>query len=706
MILVPPALSQKGALLLLEPQTLRADGHDAATALVGLTAAGDLVVHTAGGIFSSARTDVIPRSSLVVTLSADEVGVSGGNVRSLAIRAHAESLARAKFTAISAGQEPGADLPPAWTTGVLTEAFELTLDPNDPRAAPRARALGGARATAIALTGPDALRIDATSEVVDLPLSSLRAVEAVPGDPNGVVVHAPRLLADGRVRVGFKLRSLPTPPLAVSKKAPLGLVLAQAQGHLEGRPTVGRLLLRLDDALELLDERGLTVGSIATPTEARWRAEDDVLLVRGVGESMVANVRADHAAWLMRGVPENAAPLFLIERGPAPAGAGEVRVDGGKLVITTSSEGTLDLATLDPSELRATPTSSSAVRIEVGGTALTGPPKTTGPLREAIAGVIGRAVLAESDIADLYRRWHTLRTERWLWLVYGPIFVTAHQLEQAGRLPREPGEDDETLARRRLVAETFIVADQARALRVRLGTSAVALPYALLEEEARFLKAFAPTQVDAALARVRPGLIAGLRGQIRQAQSNLSVAQVDLERAVGRLEPVHFPELRGQPPGMFNASMLGRVGLGAAVMLLNPISGTIQIASALAGTVTDRLSKDGTSRVLVDRFGPMCRSSWDLLVDVAAVSAAEARVWFDGVWADLAHRDRALHEALPEAERGRLKEAVTADIGRLQAWRHKPVPIEGLTIADIVASMMAAIDEGPKPLLAQLVDTE
>jgi len=135
-------------------------------------------------------------------------------------------------------------------------------------------------------------------------------------------------------------------------------------------------------------------------------------------------------------------------------------------------------------------------------------------------------------------------------------------------------------------------------------------------------------------------------------------------------------------------------------MLLNPISGTIQIASALAGKLTDSIGKDATSKALLERFGPQCKSSWDLLVDVSAVAALETRAWLRHLWADLAERDRAL---LGERDGEALRAALLERITELRVQRQRPVSIEGQTIADIMAFVDRTMEEGPYPLIEYLV---
>jgi hypothetical protein len=692
---VPEPLRSRQVVLCLEPAALEAPGHDVGSTMIGLTVAGDVVLHIAGGLFSSGRTDVIPAASLTVTAAGDSVTIGGGALKSARFDLHRQSTARRVLDAVASKTAPKLELD-GWTPIGTVEAVELTVDSADPRQPAKTRAIGRPRSTPWLWRGPQgALMVDDPHEVVVISPSELKGIEKADTDPNAVVVHCVRALGARGLLAGVRIRAV-KPPLEPTVAGPIAIAQAAVRGHLEGQPIAGRVLVRTERDLEVYEAGGKLVGAIAV-REARWRADGDTLLVRGPGEQFAVSIAEELGRWLMRGVTEHAVPLFEVLAGPVPAGAAEVRVEGSGLIVTTASEATLDLGAIDEPSVRAeTVDGHTVLRI---GDALTlrGTARAVAELRTRIAPALGRRGLDDADIPALYRRYHELRTERWLWLVFGPVFVTAKRLDAAGRLPREDGEDDEHLARRRVVAETLIVAEQVRAIRLRFGAASAALPYALLEEEAAWVAAVDRDAGPSAIARVRPRIVTGFRGQVRNATQQLAFAQMDIERAVSRLEPVHYPELRGQPPALFGASTLGKIGLGAAVMLLNPISGGVQIMSALAGTMTDRLAKDGTARVLLDRFGPFCKTSWDLLVDVTAIAAAETRAWLRALWTDLALRDKELADARPDGQ-DRVRAALLDRITALQRERQRAVEIEGLTIADIMNDVEQAMLEGPGQL--------
>lgn len=693
MYVVPEALRSRGAIVLVEPSALDAVGYDANSAFVGVAATGDIVLHVAGGLFSSGRTDVVPAAALKVGAEGVYTTVSGGVIRLARFELDKRSTVARILDAVAHGVAPVV-AQDGWTAVDTVEASELAVDPVDPRQAPKVRIIGRQRSTAWLWRGSDgALIVDDPHEVVVLDAADIRAIERAGNDPLAAVIHAIRPLRTGGLLAGIRIRAA-KPVLEPRGTPPLAVAQASVRGHLEGQAIAGRVMVRTEADIEVFEAGGAAVGAIAAK-DARWRADGDTLLVRGPGEQFAVTIAEDLSRWLMRGIPEHPVPLYEILSGPVPAGAGELRLVDGRLVVHTASEATIDLGAIDEPAVRAETTASHTTLTIGEALSLRGTAKAVADLRALIGPALGRQRLDGADVPELYRRYHELRTERWLWLVFGPIFVTARQLEAAGRLPRELDEDDEHLSRRRVVAETLIVAEQLRAFRLRFGAAAAALPYAMLDEEAAWLTALGSDTAE--LGRHRPRIVNGLRQQIRVAAAQLSFAQLDIERAVARLEPVHYPELRGQPPTMFGTSLLGKIGIGTAVMLLNPISGAVQIMSAVAGTVTDRLSKDSTSRVLLDRFGPYCRTSWDLLVDVTGLTAAETRAWLHALWTDLALRDKQLIDAAPERS-DRVRAALVARIGELQRDRQRPVEIEGETIADVMTKLNAAMEAGADKL--------
>ncbi len=689
---VPPALHDKVSLLA-QPEAIEAAGFDASS-LVGLTPQAQLLIYKKGGFLSSDRQITVALGDLTMAEEWGEVVLRGDALPRLAFKLDPDSIFKRVLAQVSAGEEPTWGVETGWQAVSLVTAEALKADPADARKPPGHSLIGKPRSTSLLCQRADGgLRVDDPHEVIEIPPEEIRAVEV---DGINAVIHVVRPLLSGEVLVGIHL-ILPTAgALEPRGEVPRAVVAASVRGHLEGEPVTAAAIVRSGSQLEFLGVGGQAVGAMGA-AELCWRGEQGMLLIRGQGESAVLPLPDEQAAWLMEGLPSSEEPLFEVIKGPVDPGAGLARVQDGLLHLATSSEAQVELGSLDHKTLRAESDPHGIVLHITPEIVLRGPDGAIDALRQAVGAEMGKESLAGLDLAELYRQWHDLRTDWWLWLVFGPIFVTQVMLEQASNLPPEEDEDEERLERRRLLSETLIAAEQVRSLRLRMGAAAVALPYALVDEEGDWLEAFAGEQAASALAKRRFRMIEGFRMQVRSVGAHMAFAQGDLERAVARLDPIHHPEMRGQ-----QSNMLGRLGLGAATMLLSPISGTIQIFSAVAGKLTDQVGKDATARVYLDRFGPQCKSSWNLLVEVSAVAALEQRAWLRRLWADLAAADRALVEDLPEDVQEVMRRELAARIAALQARQQQPVSVEGAAIADIMAHVQAILDEGPHPLISYL----
>ncbi len=465
---------------------------------------------------------------------------------------------------------------------------------------------------------------------------------------------------------------------------PVAATVTDASG---AREVEAALVVRAGHRLLLFDEDAAPVGVVDLAAGCAWAWHGRLLLL-GPGVSLVGEVAEDRARWLMDGRPPDPTLLDGGSAGPLRAA-----VEGEDLVVRGAWERRLSLSELDPGTVVAEAGGESMV-LTVAGVRLAGATATLAALRERVLAAGGAGALQQTSLAELYRTWHRLRTERWLWWVYGPVFLTDRLLVDAGRLEREPGEPPERHVRRRVITETLIVASQVRTVRLRVGAAPAALPYALLQEEAEWLDEITAGAGAEALVRARSELLADVRHHLRNVLAHTTFALADVERAVARLEPVHHPELRGGAP-----SVWGRVGLGTAMLLLSPLSGVITIGHAVVGRFTDDLAKDAGATALVDRFGPECRASWSLLVEVAALSSLETWNHLQPMWQRFAARDRALAGGSEE----RVREALARRIRELRAER--AVPLEGLngqTVGDVCDAMAGWRTRGPKDLVDRL----
>ncbi|MCB9687410.1 MAG: hypothetical protein H6738_03890 [Alphaproteobacteria bacterium] len=677
---IPGPIRARGGVQLVEPDRLRGRNLEPG-AEVALTADGRLLIRMAGGFLTQARLVEIARAELTVTRQESGFVLAGGLVTELVIGAAPGS----SMYAVLAWMAEGGDPSEAWGPGPgfrqvgVVHAVRLSLDPSDARKPHRGQVLGRARSTTLLWTN------DAGDVVLDDPHDPVRLsaseVLAVSRPEGGAVLHLLRPESEGWV-TGVRLHGELE---LVARGVPPGPILpASVAGTAARRGVSAALLVRYGEAVALLGADGEEQARIEG---FRW-AVLDRLLVAGDGVALTGDVPADRAAWVLGGEPDPT----LLDGGPD--GPVRAEVEGEQLVVRGLRERRVLLSAIDPERVRVEH-DAGRMTLEVGGVWLRGAPGALAGLRERIVGGGGGAALEQASLAELYRTWHQLRTERWLWWIYGPVVLTDHQLERAGDLPREPNEEEERWVRRRVITETLIVASQVRSVRLRMGAAPPALPYALIEEEAAWLDELTGGKGAGALLASRSELLDGFRMHLRATLGHLGFALADVERAVARLEPVHHPELRGGTP-----SVWGRVGLGAAMMLLSPISGAITIGHAVVSRFTDDLAKDGGATVLVDRFGPECRTSWALLLDVSALAMVETHNHLSQLWRKLAARDRAL---LGE---GNEEQARPALIRRIQALRaERAVVLEGLdgeTVGDVSRRMGNAMRAGPRQLVERL----
>lgn len=678
---VPPALRQKGVVAMLHPDRLRGKNGVEGSTEVGCTATGGLVLRISGGLLGTARIVEVAAGDLEVDdHEADGLLIRGGIVVELVIRADPASAVHTVLTARRRGTPARWGPGPEWREVGTGQVSAMTLDPQDPRKPPKLVPVGKPRASvSVWRTADGATRIDGQSRVVELAADRVRAVSS--GGPKGTyVLHALQPGPDGWV-TGFRAAlgdvewlTTGTPPDAQAA----GLI-ACTLGDADAEAAFA---IRAGGVLHLFDADGDPVGRIPlTTAQFAWR---DRLLIVGPEVRLVGSVDEPVGRWLVSGTSED--PDLVEVLSGAPAGAARLLVANGQLRLDGSPAFDRSIADLDPGDVGVSP-DGTVSRLRIGDLVVRGSPSTVAHLRELALANTGRDVLARADLDELFALWHAGRTDRWLWLLFGAVFVTDLLLDEARRVPAEPGEDTDHHQRRRIVAETLIVAEQARAVRLRLGAAPVALPYALVDEEVEWLAAIGGSLED----DDRTDLVDRLRSQLRTSFGHLGFALADVERAVTKLDSVHHPELSGG-----NAGVWGRVGLGAAMMLLNPVSGTMTIASAVVGRVTDYVTKDGTARQLVDRFGPQCRTSWDLLVDVTAIAAAETGSWLTGLWREHAERDRATGG----------ESAKAALIARILADRAgRAVPLDGpsaTTVGDVIDRIRARSVTGPRELIERM----
>jgi len=690
MTVTPATLAQRGALAIAKPSHLEAPGLQLASTMAAVDGEGRLLLFQASDASSNSKVAELPLDKASLSVEGGVVEVRGGSIRRLRFELDQDST----FFRLLTGAAPLE----GWHTLGLVDAVVLTLNPNDPRQPPRGRRLGQGRLTTLMLGHRDgSLRLDNPHEVLEIPAQEARGVEAVARDPLAAVIRLVRPGAEpAEPLVGVRLRPVPPGVLEDRTEVPARLVAATVTGRVGARAVRGAFLVRSSDGLEVLDHEGVTLGHMEL-AELGWSAYRSALLFRGGSLTASADLPEELARWLLADLPESPAPLLDCVIGGERLGAGEVWVLGDSLCVHTVTPRVLDLSRLVANDL-ALESGPLGYRLRVGSDlVLEGPRSTLTEIRRAVAGPLGRARLESQSLAHIYGLYHRLRTERWLGLALGPIVLTERLLQEASALPPEQDEDPERLERRRIVAETLIVAEQLRSVRLHLGTATVALPFGLLDEEGAWLDDLVGEAEGAIwLDKARRRVLGVLRTQVRQVSMDVAFALADAERAVSRMEPVHHP-----PDEANVTSMLGRTGLDAATMLISPVSATLTIASTEAGKVTDRVSEDVRSRELVDRWGPLCRSSWRLLVDVTAASAVETHGALSRLWADLAARDQALIDA-GTAKPKRLLEVLLDRIQALRQQRLEPIAIDGETEADLAAFLAERMDQGPRELVRSL----
>lgn len=687
----PASLRRRGAVQMVHPIVLKGSGLDR-SAEVGITEQGGLVVRIPGGLFGTTRMLDVAREQLEVSADGDRFELSGGGIATLALQAVPGSSLRAVLDAVAGGEDPTAAWGPGpgWTLLGHVHPVRLEL-PDAPPKPCLGRAIGRSRSTPLLWRDEEGgLLVDDPDEPFRLAASVIRAVTAS-ADRKDWTFHALLPGGDGWC-AGLRIKATEPLELEITHTEVPRAARAVLAGHISGAALEGCAVWVDAEAVVLVGADGAEVGRV--PREGLRHNHVQRWLLWGPGASLVGDVPRAHASWLL---PPALDPGVVEVCGGPAAGAAIAELTADELVVHGSSELRKDLHGVDPDEVSCRD-AGEGLHLEIEELVLQGGREALSALREGVLARGGRTTLQDSEIADLYRTWHELRIDRWLWWIYGPVFLTDQMLNRAHDLPPEPGEEPERHLRRKIITETLLVAEQVRAVRLRVGAAPAALPYALVDEEADWLDALTGGRGAAALQDVRTELLDGFRLHLRGATSILGFALADVERSVARLEPVHHPELRGGQP-----SVWGRVGLGAAMMLLSPISGTITIAHAVVGKVTDRVSKDQGSQVLVDRFGPQCRASWSLLVDVAAIAALETRAHLQRLLARLVARDRRLHDALPAAEQHRVREQLIASIQELRAMR--AVPLEGLggqAVGDVIGAMHRAIEVGPVELVERL----
>jgi hypothetical protein len=576
----------------------------------------------------------------------------------------------------------------------LEDAALLLLDPdNGPL---EDRALCDRRGTPLLYQHEDgSIRVDTPHAVVDVSASELFGVS-----DEGTDVRVSFLRAGDSPRrpiVGLRLT-----PQTRGAIAPRGAPIRTfVSGAIEGTGPSGDFRA----STVYRDTRGIVVldgdaRELAVLEAPRWTIDGDRLLLKSAGHELTLRAGETALRSLVAGLGHDEAKLVEIETAPVAAGAGLVSLEGDRLVIETSARAELALGRMDPTRLRST-VDEDRVRLHIGDElVIASHAERIEELRRTIAARMGGDLLAELPLEPLLRRYHQLRTDRWLWLLFGPIFLTDRMLDTAENLPREPGEEEDHWHTRRLVAQVFTVAEQIRAVRLRLGAASAVLPYAMLDEEAVWLEKVAgPERAKIEVQALRPKMIGGLRGQVRQATLSMTFALIDVERAATRLEPVTHPQDQS------GTHVWGRVGLGAAMLLLSPISGAITLAGAATSKLTDHIAKNAQEKYLVERFGPECRGTWELLVNITGLAAVEMQSYLHLVWADVGRRDREMITA-GVCDEERYRAIVLERVRELSTLQQTALPVQGLAIADLCAAMKERMIAGPTALVRGLSDTE
>jgi hypothetical protein len=659
---------------MLQPDRLRGRGGIDAATEVGCTVSGGLVLRTSGGLLASSRLVEIDAKELTVELQADGLVVSGGPIAELVVRTDVASSVHRVLTARARG-EPASFAPRdrAWVELGTGQVTALTLDPTDPRKAPRTTLVGRPRSTMTVWRCPDGwLRLDSAHYVHDLAPERVFAVTALQGKGTFQVhtFEPPLTEADGWL-IGYRLA------LGDAQLEPVG---TPAEGHaparflgtVAGQAIDAVLAVRAAGVLHLVDATGRTAASVPLPSTEY--AYTDRLLLVGAQFELVGVLPETVARWLVRGAVEDESLVELI----LPSGGQRpVRVVVADGALRLDGAAVMEVANIEPSTVSATQ-DGSVWKLAVGELTVRGSHRTVARLREQVLASSGRVALARTEWAELYATWHELRTERWLWLVYGVIFLADHLLEHL-----EQGPDDEAELRRH-VGCVLVVGEHARMVRLRLGAAPVALPYALLDEESDWIDLITDGRGEAPLASVRSRVLDTFRAHLHGTLSHLSFALEDVERLVARLDA---QTRDGRPEGW------GRAVLSPLPSVLPP---------GAVDEVTDQVSQDA-SRVLIERLAPQCRASWELLVDVAAVAAVETRSYLLPLWTVLAERDRALGRSFGEPERARLRAALVERILALRAARSVPLDgAGGWTRGDLLDRMQRRMATGPRALVDRL----
>jgi hypothetical protein len=688
-----PFWLKRGALQVLHPEVLHGKGVDASCE-VAITEAGDLLLHVPGGVFGSSRLERVERDALEVTWEDDRVRIRGRILSEMRVRAVPGSSLAAVLRRIQAGEDPTCAWGPGagWTRVGHVHGLRLQL-PSEPRQPPVAVAVGMSKSTPLLWRHEDgSVWLDDPSEPV---LVGAHAIRAVTSSPDGRVRTYHMLQVEGGAwQIGLRLIAAEAHPIdAAQSEAVPRCARASLRGTVAGVAIgaavawcEGRNLVLVDAAGK--DQAAVSLDSMTHRCGRTW-------LIHGPRVSLSGALGPEDARWLVFDRPEDTG---VLEIDPPVGPAGRAALLDGVLVVAGATEIRIDPESIDPGDITAD-VQGNDLALTVGSVTIRGPVASVMPLREQVCARAGGHTLARATMEELYRTWQTLRVDRWLWRIYGPIFLTDGALATAEVLPPEPGEAPERHERRKLITESLIVSEQVRAVRLRIGAAPVALPYALLDEEADWLDALTDGHGAAALAPSRTILLDGFRAHLRSATGTLGFALADVERAVARLESVHYPELRGGQ----TASVLGRVGLGAAMMLLSPISGTITIAQAVVGKLTDSVTADQGAQALLDRFGPQCRSSWSLLVEVTALAALETRSHLAALLRTLAARDRRLYEALDPDGRAQFRERIVEHVRLLRRGAATGVETAGVnTVGDTIGAMHDAMRRGPRDLIDRL----
>ena len=574
--------------------------------------------------------------------SADGLVISGGPIAELAVRTDPASSVHRLLTARSRGEPPSflpKDQP--WSELGTGQVTALTLDPADPRRPLKSALVGRPRSSLTVWRSPSgALRLDSAHQVRDIAAERLFSISAVQGKGTYQISTFEPPAAEGEGwLVGYRL-ALGDAQLTPVGQPPEAHAPGRYVGRIAGQSVHARLAVRAAGVLYLIDADGRIAASL--PLTSARLAFTERLLLAGPQVEITGEISEVIARWLLRGASEGRDVVELVSDGARPVHAavseGALWVDG------------IRLASLDEIDLSMVRTlqEGGLARLTIGEVSVCAPSGTIAHIREQLLASSGRSSLAKASWSDLYASWREIRTERWLWLVYGPLFSLERKLEEFALLDL-PARD---------LASVLLVGEHGRALQSRLTALPASLPYLLIEEESEWMEVFSASPRDgrgeAALAALRSRINDGFRAHLQQIVALFAPGLDELSCILERLESFTREEM---PWGWGAASLSANLDLegrsGEAVLKL-------------------RLERDPRAVAFLSHIGARSRAACELLIDIAAVVARETQEHLELLWAASVERDRVFGKPLSEPEREQLRMAIVDRILAARALRAAP----------------------------------